>query len=87
MQVTLVLSFGFADPEAHLCMARVIASEARGEPLIAQVALGYVLYERAAQDPSQVCDEATQFVYDHPASQEHFYVLTNPEPYHEPIHD
>jgi hypothetical protein len=46
-------------PDALICMARVIHTEARGEPTAGQLAVGYVLYERAAYDPSRVCDEAT----------------------------
>jgi spore germination cell wall hydrolase CwlJ-like protein len=43
--------------QALACLATTIFMEARGEPFIGQVAVGYVLYRRAEFKPENVCIE------------------------------
>lgn len=43
--------------QALVCLATTMFMEARGEGLVGQVAVGYVLYRRADFKPERVCDE------------------------------
>ena len=43
--------------QALVCLATTIFMEARGEPFIGQIAVGYVLYRRADFKPENVCIE------------------------------
>jgi spore germination cell wall hydrolase CwlJ-like protein len=42
---------------AVLCLASVVYHEARGEPLVGQVAVAHVVLNRAARDLRRVCHE------------------------------